>query len=170
MPVPGKAGWLGQFLSSAPSVWNCPGCPLVSIEIDIYFSLLAGVCLGTFWSGLSFPTVWSHLGSFLSLSWGPGPPTAGRVLMAGKALVASGVSMAGGAAHPLHSLLQNGSHHQGSLPDIPAKGHHLLIGLEIHGSESCIRIRPGGIGWQMHLFPLLLCRQPLRPEAPLYWA
>ena len=87
--------------------------------------------------------------------------------------------MAGGVAHPLHLLLQNHSCCKGPLVGIPCKGHHLLIHVSVHGSELLIyttvhdskchmRIRLRGISQQLHLFPLWLCRWPLKLEALLY--
>ena len=58
---------------------------------------------------------------------------------------------------------------QGPIARHPLQGHHFLIGPTIRGSKSCMRIRPGSIGWQMCVLPFLLCGRPLKPEACLYW-
>ena len=179
-PLPHGTGWLGPFLSGTSLVWNYPGHPLVLEEINVYLSSSAGVYLGTFWSGLWFLTAWGHLGTFLSLSQGPGSPMAGGILMAGGVQAACGASMAGAAAHPLHLLLQNCSCHKGPLVGVPHKGHHLLICLSVCGSKllictvvcgikCCMRIRPRSISRQLCPFPLWLCGWPLKHEAFLYW-
>ena len=88
--------------------------------------------------------------------------------MAGGAVATHGASTAGGAAHPLHLLLQNCSCCKGPLVGFPHEGHHLIIHISVssskllthavvHGSKCSMRIRPRGIGWQLHPFPCWLC-------------
>ena len=118
--------------------------------------------LGPFRSSLSFPMMWSHLGTFFSLSQGSGPPAAGRASTVGGALVV------GGATHPFHLFLEDCSCCKGSLLGIPCKCHHLLLGPLVGSGRSCVRIRPGIINWQLHLLPHLLCGWLLKSEVLLY--
>ena len=105
--LPGGTGWLGPSSSGAPSVWKCPGHPLV--EVNIHPSSLVAVCLGTFQSDLRFPMIESHLGISFLIFWGPGPPVsvAAGVLGAAGASAASGASMGGGMAHSFHPFFQD---------------------------------------------------------------
>ena len=159
---------LGPSLRGAPSAWNYPGHLLVLEEFDVHLSSLAGICLGTFWSGMRSPGNlplsivrtwtsygWRITGSLWSINgwWSSSSsPSAPAESHLPQGLVGGHPSWGPSFPHTFHGLWQQTPHMYSVSPQ-----------------QSCMRIRLRGIRWQLYLFPHWLCGWPPKPEVLLYW-